>query len=102
MHTSLSIELVEVLAILVRTHLVCPYSDCIAHFRSDPYRIQVLIDNDGNVQLQKPKDIPSARLSYKYKKWIKSSKCPYCQKTLEVVIDETHEGRNINLRLPKQ
>ena len=55
---------------------------------------------DRNVQLQKPKDIPSARLSYKYKKWIKSSKCPYCRKALEVVIDETHEGRNVNLRLP--
>lgn len=87
---------------LVRTHLLCPYSDCIAHFRSDPYRIQVLIDNDRNVQLQKPQDIPSARLVYLYKMWIKSSNCPYCGKDLEVVIDETHQGRNVYLRLPKQ
>lgn len=87
---------------LVRTHLLCPHSDCVAHFRGDPYRIQVLIDNDRNVILQKPQDIPSARLAYLYKKWIKSSKCPYCGKALEVVIDETHEGRNVNLRLSTQ
>ena len=92
----------ELLKRLVRTHLVCPYSDCIAHFRNDPYRIQVLIDNNRNVKLQKPKDIPSARLAYLHKKWIKSSNCPYCGKALEVVIDETHQGRNVNMRLPTQ
>ena len=26
--------------------------------------------------------------------------CPYCKRPVEVVIDETHNGRNINLRLP--
>jgi len=86
---------------LVRTHLVCPHSDCVAYFRNDPFRIQVLVDKDRNVLLQKPKDIRGIRLPYLHKRWVKSSICPYCEKNVEVVIDEAHQGRNIYLRKPK-
>ena len=86
---------------LVRTHSVCPYRDCKAHLRSGPYRIQVLIDEQRNVILQKPQDIQGSKLTYKYDKWVRSRNCPYCDKVVEVVIDETHEGRNLNIRLPK-
>ena len=83
---------------LVRTHLLCPYSDCRAYFRADPFRIQVLLDKDRNVTLQKPKDMRGSRLPYLYRRWVKPSVCPYCEKKVEVIIDETHQGRNIYLR----
>jgi hypothetical protein len=45
--------------------------------------------------------VKRTKLPYLNKKWIVPGKCPYCNRGLEVVIDETHNGRNINLRLPQ-
>ena len=90
-----------VMGVLVRSHLLCPYFDCFAHNRRDIQRIQVLVDESRNVELRKPIPIEGTRLSYLYKRWVKLSKCPYCNKSIEVVIDETHTGRNIYLRIPR-
>ncbi len=51
---------------LVRNHVLYPYSDCEACKRSGDLRIQ----------------------GY-------NEKCPYCQGPVEVIIDETHSGRNV-------
>lgn len=64
-------------------------------------RIQVLVDEDRNVELRKPIPVEGARLSYLYERWVKLSECPYCNRPVEVVIDETHPGRNIHLRIPR-
>ena len=90
----------NLLSMLVRTHLLCPYNDCEAHLRSNPYRIQVIVDVNRNVILQKPQKIRGKKLDYKNEKWVRNGSCPYCTKPVEVVIDETHQGRNVNIRLP--
>lgn len=89
---------------LVRNHLLCPYADCVAHHRQDAKRIQVLVDENRNVQLRKtsPNKKTKTKLDYLGKKWIVTGKCPYCDGNMEVVIDETHNGRNIHLRLPQK
>jgi len=87
---------------LVRNHLLCPYKDCIAHRRKDSNRVQVLVDEKRNVVLNKTfiSKVKRTKLPYLNKRWVVPGKCPYCNRKLEVVIDETHNGRNINLRLP--
>jgi len=40
-------------------------------------------------------------LPYRYTKEVYAEVCPYCLKPVEVVIDETHDGRNISLRQSK-
>lgn len=90
-----------VLKNLVRTHLLCPHKDCVAFSRSNAYRIQAVIDENRNVQLQKPKNVQSNRLPYLHKLWVRQGICPYCNKELELVIDETHKGRNIYTRKPR-
>jgi hypothetical protein len=91
---------------LVRNHLLCPYSDCEANKRSKELRIQVLINevnDERTVGLRKTlkgqKD--NTTLPYKWTKEAYDSECPYCQRPVEVVIDETHTGRNISLRQRK-
>ncbi len=42
------------------------------------------------------------RLPYLNKRWVRLKECPHCDRPLEVVIDETHDGRNIYLRIPKR
>ena len=87
--------------VLIRNHLLCPYSDCIAHERDNTARIKVSIDEKRNVSLYKSKSTINSertRLSYLFKKWVREAKCPFCKKSIEVVIDETHNGRNVSLR----
>ena len=64
-------------------------------------RIQVAIDEERNVKLsQSEKGTPvKTKLGYKYKKWEKDSNCPFCYRPVTVVIDETHNGRNIYLKI---
>jgi hypothetical protein len=87
---------------LARNHLLCPYADCIANKRTGSQRIRVLLDEERNVELQQSswKAPAKTKLSYKYQLWEKPSKCPFCGRPVEVVIDEIHKGRNINIRLP--
>ena len=89
---------------LVRNHLLCPFADCVAHNRQDNKRIQVLVDEKRNVQLNKtsPGKKIKTKLPYLCKHWIIPEKCPYCNRPIEVVIDETHNGRNVYLRLPQK
>ena len=89
---------------LVRNHLLCPYAHCVAHRGRDAKRIQVLVDENRNVELRKtsPDKKTKTKLAYLGKKWIVTGTCPYCDRNMEVVIDETHNGRNINLRLPQK
>lgn len=86
---------------LVRNHLLCPYVDCAAHYRRDTKRMQVLVDEKRNVVLNKESSgkRTRTRLPYLYKHWIVPTKCPHRNRPIEVVIDETHDGRNIYLRL---
>ena len=87
--------------ILIRTHLLCPYSDCVAHERKNTQRIQVAVDEQRKVKLSQTVKgkANKTKLSYEYKKWIRPSKCSYCNKLVEVVIDETHVTRYIYLRM---
>ena len=89
--------------VLVRSHLLCPYSDCVAHYRKDTPRIHVLLDEERAVSLKKDvtNKIVKTRLPYLNKRWVRLKKCPHCNRPLEIVIDETHDGRNIYLRIPK-
>jgi hypothetical protein len=87
--------------VLVRNHLLCPYSDCVAHERSNTARIKAVIDEKRNVSLFKSKSTIASkrtRLPYLFKKWIKQANCPFCTRSIEVVIDETRQGRNVHLR----
>ena len=93
--------------VLVRNHLLCPYSDCICHYRSKDLRIQVLVNHvngEREVSLKETVTGEKGRTNlpkkFTYEVYIEL-KCPYCQRPVEVVIDETHNGRNINLRLPQ-
>ena len=89
---------------LVRNHSLCPYSDCVAHDRRDIQRIKVLVDEERNVELQKSvagEKKSRSRLNYKYKLWVIPQNCPFCNRPVEVVIDETHNGRNINIRISR-
>ena len=89
---------------LVRTHLLCPYSDCLANHRDNDDRVRALIDEERNVVLEKSSSLAKSartKLSYKGKLWAVPQVCPFCSRKFEVVIDETHEGRNISLRLPR-
>ena len=90
--------------VLVRNHLLCPYSDCVCHERSQDLRIQVILNqvNDKReVRLRKTIKGKRERTSipYNYTKEICSEQCPYCLKPVEVVVDETHGTRYIHLRL---
>jgi len=91
------------MSLLIRTHLLCPYFDCIAHSRKNIPRIQAVVDEERRVRLRKPisTEITRTRLPYLHKHWVRPEKCPYCKKPVEVVIDETHIGRHIYLRIPK-
>jgi hypothetical protein len=88
---------------LVRNHLLCPYSDCEANKRSEDLRIQVIV-NDVNdkrtVRLEKTLkgEKEHTSLPYKWTKEVYDADCPYCQRPVEVVIDETHSTRYIHLR----
>ena len=46
-----SISLGEIL--LVRSYLLCPYSDCEAHNRHDTPRIKIEVDENRNINLSK-------------------------------------------------
>lgn len=87
---------------LVRNHLLCPYLDCSAHQRSNSLRIRALVDEERKVVLQKSivGNKTKSKLRFLYKLWSIPTKCPYCNRPVEVVIDETHDGRNISIRLP--
>jgi len=86
--------------ILVRNHLLCPYSDCEAHNRQKSPRIRIKVDEERNVTLSQSEkgEKNKTSLPYQNKKWEKPTNCPYCNRELTVVIDETHNGRNIYLR----
>ena len=89
---------------MVRNQSLCPYNDCVAHKRSEDNRIRVLIDEKRNVKLEqslRADKKKTTRLPYLSEKWVVAQKCPFCHRSVEVVIDETHAGRNINLRLPR-
>jgi hypothetical protein len=91
---------------LVRNHLLCPYSDCAAHHRSGNLRIQVLvnqINGQRKVVLRESEkgDREKTSLPYKHNKEVYPGLCPYCQKSVEVVIDETHVTRYLHLRQAK-
>lgn len=89
--------------LLIRTHLLCPYSDCIAHERKNIQRIQVSVDEQRKVKISQTVKgkVHRTELPYEYKKWIRPSKCPYCNRLVEVVIDETHVTRYIHLRIAR-
>jgi len=63
----------------------------------------VLVDEERNIELQQSSWKPpcKTKLKYKHELWEKPSICPFCDRPVEVVIDETHNGRNINIRLPR-
>jgi len=63
----------------------------------------VQVDEERNIKLQQSSWKPprKTKLKYKYELWEKPSICPFCDRPVEVVIDETHNGRNINIRLPR-
>jgi hypothetical protein len=89
---------------LIRNHLLCPYNDCIAHKRSEDNRIRVLVDEKRRIMLEKSLRTDKkkkTRLPYLNKKWVIAQECPFCHKDVEIVVDETHFGRNITLRLPR-
>ena len=87
---------------LIRNHLLCPYGDCVAHFRKAGVMIRALIDEGRSIVLEKAFSVKmGGRLSYEYKLWVVPQKCPFCERQVEVVIDEKHDGRNVSLRLPK-
>lgn len=94
----------RVRSVLVRSHLLCPYSDCVAHYRKNSPRVQVLLDEERAVSLRKGVSGKSVktRLPYLNKRWVRLKECPHCDRPLEVVIDETHDGRNIYLRIPQR
>ena len=89
---------------LVRNHLLCPYSDCVCHERSQDLRIQVTVNqlnSKREVRLKKTIKGEGERTSipYNYTKEVYSERCPYCLRPVEVVVDETHVTRYIHLRL---
>jgi hypothetical protein len=66
-------------------------------------RIQVLVnevDDKRTVSLRKTLkgEKGNTSLSYKWTKEAYDAECPYCQRPVEVVIDETHSTRYIHLR----
>jgi len=70
----------------------------------DIQRIKVLVDEARNVELQKSvagEKKSRSRLDYKYKLWVIPQNCPFCNRPVEVVIDETHNCRNINIRISR-
>lgn len=92
---------------LVRNHLLCPYSDCEANKRSGDLRIQVVvneINEERTVSLRKTLkgEREKTSLPYKWNKEVFDSECPYCQRPVEIVIDETHSTRYIHLRQGKE
>jgi hypothetical protein len=92
---------------LVRNHLLCPYSDCEANKRSGDLRIQVVvneINDERTVSLRKTLkgEKENTSLPYNYKREVYNEKCPYCKRPVEVVIDETHSTRYIHLRQRKE
>jgi hypothetical protein len=90
--------------LLIRNHLLCPYADCDANKRSGDLRIQVLVNQDnGEREVRLKPTIRGQRgrtkLPYKYTKEVYSDLfCPYCNRPVEVVIDETHVTRYVHLR----
>jgi hypothetical protein len=93
---------------LVRNHLLCPCSDCVANKRSGTLRIQVQVNQIGSqreVRLEKTVagERGTTNLPYKYTVEVyKGFSCPYCNRPVEVVIDETHSTRYVHLRQAKQ
>lgn len=88
---------------LFRNHLLCPYSDCEANKRSGDLRIQVAVNEaEGERTVSLTKTLKGEKektsLPYRYTKEAYDSECPYCQRPVEVVIDETHSTRYIHLR----
>ena len=92
---------------LIRNHLLCPYSNCDANKRSGNLRIQVLVNQVNDERDIKLKPITKGergrtKLPYSYTKEVYSELfCPYCNSPVEVVIDETHSTRYIHLRQSK-
>jgi hypothetical protein len=85
---------------------LCPYSDCEANQRSGSLRIQVRVNevNDKReVSLRRTLKGEKERTSliYVWRKEVYNEKCPYCQRPVEVVIDETHSTRYFHLRQAK-
>ena len=90
---------------LVRNHLLCPYGDCVAHDRSRDLRIQVLVNDERQVNLRKTTKGKRGKTRLRYKGTkdvVRGQLCPYCNKPVEVIIDETHVTRYIHLRQPKR
>lgn len=92
---------------LVRNHLLCPYSDCEANKRSGDLRIQVVVnEDDGERTVSLGKTLKGEKentsLPYRYTKEVYDAECSYCQRPVEVVIDETHSTRYIHLRQGKE
>lgn len=88
---------------LVRNHLLCPYTDCEANKRSGDLRIQVNVKEINGlreVTLKKAVKGEKSRTSLTYRNDYEAfiEKCPYCLRPIEVVVDETHSGRNVYLR----
>jgi hypothetical protein len=89
---------------LIRNHLLCPYSDCLANERSKELRIKLLVnqvdDNIREVQLEKSTVEGKRRTSLPYngKKEVCTKTCPYCNSQIEIVIDETGPTRYVHTR----
>lgn len=92
---------------LIRNHLLCPYSKCDANKRSGNLRIQVLVKQVNDKREVRLKQTVSGergrtKLPYKYTNETYSGLfCPYCNRPVEVVMDETRSTRNIHLRQAK-
>ncbi len=90
---------------LVKNHLVCPYSDCEAHDKRKNLRIKIKVsaeDGKRKVTLERSVKGRIERTSLPYNSQIEmfNASCPFCQRPLIVVIDERHWGRNIYLKQP--
>ena len=90
--------------VLIRNHLLCPYSNCDANKRSGDLRIQLLVNQENDKRKVNLKSTLKGQrgktdLPYRNTKEVYSELfCPYCKKPVEVVIDETHTTRYIHLR----
>src|SRR3990170_287358 len=73
---------------LIRNHLLCPYSDCIANKRSGDLRIQVLVNQlSGKREVRLKTSVSGERgktdLPYKHTNEVYHGFCPYCNRPVE-------------------
>ena len=92
-------------SMLVKNHLLCPYSDCEAHSRQGNLRIQIQVANEEgkrtvNLSQSVKGRIIKTSLPYNHVREEFRKTCPYCNRPIIAIVDETHWGRKIFLKTP--